>query len=267
MHCRAYQGPKWNAVDYSYICGQGMPNALRPFLMGKWGHDIDIENCHVSIMYQVGASYHTWAEHDAGVRPLKLDTMRMLYTARDDFIELIADRHMLPTDAERYPGYRKHTCKPLLMRILYGGSYDAWLKEQNMYFGPRSPHVVRLQSEIFDLRRVLLSSKRFAHIAGQERESQRRRGRENEAANRGAFAKIAQQLECQILLSMRSWLLQDGWNVHSLIFDGLIVEHRADATLDLAALQQHVQDDTDFKLVMHEKPLFRVQPADESLLA
>lgn len=49
----------------------------------KWGHDIDIQNFHVSLMYQLGES---WPEHVDPVRPLELSTMRMLYFDRDAFI-------------------------------------------------------------------------------------------------------------------------------------------------------------------------------------
>lgn len=210
LYCRTFTGPKWNIDEFSYVCAQGMPNVLRPFLMRKWGHDIDIQNCHVSLMYQLGESYHTWSEHVDPVRPLELSTMRMLYLDRDAFIETIANTHMLPTDAEKYDGYRKHVCKPLLMRILYGGTYDAWLKENNLFYGRRSPHIVRLEREIVDLRRVVLNSKRFAWITSQEQTSQQHRGRSQEAANRGAFAKVAQHLECMVLLSMREFLQKNG---------------------------------------------------------
>ena len=41
-----------------------MPKALRPYLMRHWAHDIDIENCHVSLMYQLAQYYHPWPEHE-----------------------------------------------------------------------------------------------------------------------------------------------------------------------------------------------------------
>jgi hypothetical protein len=234
--------------------------------MGKWGHDIDIANCHVSLMYQLGESYHTWPEHNGSVRALTLDTMKMLYSERSHFIDLIADTHLLDKDEDRYPGYRKNICKPLFMRILYGGTYDTWLREHNLFFGPRSPHIVRLEEEVSNLRRVILKSKRFAEISGRERVSQERSGKQSEASERGAFAKIAQHLECTVLLCIRDYLMQNGWKIHSLIFDGLIVEHRPDATIDFESLEAYIEKHTQFKITVAEKPLFNVDLLDDTLL-
>ena len=44
------------------ICVQGMPGVLRTYLLRRIVHDLDIENCHVSLMYQLGRGMHEWPE-------------------------------------------------------------------------------------------------------------------------------------------------------------------------------------------------------------
>ena len=267
MYCRTKTGPQWKSGEPSYVCAQGMPAALRPYLMQKWAHDIDIENCHVSLMYQIGAFYHLWPEHcGKNVLPLDLVSLRALYENRAEFIEHISTVHGLPSDEEMYPGYRKEMCKPLLMRILYGGRYDAWINEHDMSPYVRSKRVEKLVRELTALRDALLNSVRFRTLVNAEEHAQYQRNRSKEAARRGMFSKIAQHLECMVLLSMRKYLIERQWTIHSLIFDGMTVEHRDDAVLDLRDMAEFVELDTQFKVVIVEKKLFQFTPHRRSML-
>lgn len=260
-------GPKWSEKETSYICAQGMPNAIRPYLMQKWGHDLDIENCHVSLMYQLGSTYHKWDEHEEKNLPaLSLHMMEMLYKDRDEFIKHIADFHFLASDQDMYPGYQKELVKPLLLRILYGGRYDTWLEEQNLFVGQKSPRVLRLERELGILRDAVLRSERFAWLVRSENEAQKRRGRLRDAADRGVFSKVAQYLECEVLLAMRQHLLNKGWDVHSLVFDGLIVGDRPDVKLNLAEIERYVEHETHFTVRIVEKPLFHHTSPPSKLL-
>lgn len=265
LYCRTQRGPDWNDGEPSYICAQGMPKALRPYLMRHWAHDIDVENCHVALLYQLARWYHTWPEHEGRAQPLRLDSLRELYEHRAEFIEHVSDLHGFATDAERYAGYRKETCKPLFLRILYGGTYDAWLRDHNLFFGHRSQRVMRLQREIEAIRMAVLRSQRFASLVQRERAAQRNHDKSLEAIDRGAFSKVAQSLECEVLLAMRAYLLVNKWRVLSLVFDGLMVQHRSDATLDLRAMALHVERETQFVVRIVEKPLYGVEPTREEL--
>lgn len=268
LYCRTQRGPEWNGREPSYVCAQGMPKALRPYLMRHWAHDIDIENCHVALMYQLGQSYHLWPEHDGRVEALRLEALRELYEHRAEFIEHVADVHGFPTDAERHIGYRKDLCKPLFLRILYGGTYEAWLRDHGLFFERRSHKVMRLQREIEALRMAILRSRRFAPLVQRERAAQQSHDAKSIAAiDRGTFSKVAQSLECKVLLAMRAYLLANGWRVLSLVFDGLMVQHRCDVALDLDAMASHVERETHFALRIVEKPLYRAEPRREDLFS
>ena len=259
------RGPRRTNGVRSYICAQGMPSALRPYLMAKWVHDLDIENCHVALMYQIGAYYHVWPEHGGRVKPLQLSTLAKLYHNRAAFIEHIAEVHMLPTDADMYDGYRKEMCKPLLLRIMYGGSYATWMQEHGLC-GIESPWIKALAKEFGVLRQAVNNSARFAPLVERERAWQKRRSRSVEATERGVFSKIAQHLECIVLLSMRRFLVSSGWNIHSLVFDGLMVEHRPHITLCLNEIERHVERDTQFVVKIVEKKLYMHTPNRQGLL-
>tara|TARA_B110000046_G_scaffold182425_1_gene216400 strand:- start:682 stop:1740 length:1059 start_codon:yes stop_codon:yes gene_type:complete len=266
LFCRAHVGPSWSKKERSFICAQGMPGVLRPFLMRQWAHDIDIENCHVVLLYQLGRCYHAWQENAGkNVAPLQLPELQRLHDNREEFIEHISTVHRLRSDGEAGVGYRKSMCKPLLLRILYGGTYDAWLQEHDLFFSGRSPRVVRLQQEVAVLSDAFLRSERFSPIVRAERVAQRQRLGQQVA--RSTFSKIGQYLECEVLLSMRRYFLESGWDVHSLIFDGLTVAHRADTPLDLRAVAAFVELDTQFVVRVTEKPLFGVTPSCDTLLA
>lgn len=265
LYSNAPRGPVKSGERHTYICTQGMPSALRPYLMRKWAHDLDIENCHVTLLYQMGASYHLWAEHTNKPAELHLPMLKRLYSDRSEFIEHIVEVHDLPTDESRYPGFRKTVAKELFLRILYGGKYISWLNDMGICVHNRSPRVNRLEREIQILRNAFLQSKRFSWLVDMERASQHQRGRLDDAVLRGTFSKIAQYLECTVLLSMRAYLLERGWNVLSLVFDGLTVCHDPNRTVDLKDMSKYIELDTQFCVNIVEKPLF-MQALDKSSL-
>ena len=79
--------------------------------------------------------------------PLQLHMMRDLYESRESFIEDVANVHCLDRDEARWPGYRKELVKALLLRIMYGGSYDSWMEDNGIY-GQKSRRIIRLQVEL-----------------------------------------------------------------------------------------------------------------------
>lgn len=261
LYCQTRHGPAWDDGNPSYICAQGMPSALRPILMGAWGRDIDIENCHVVLMHQLGKHYHLWPEHSGRAQPLSLPMLSKLATDRDAFFRHVAEVHFLEEPI-------KEKIKPLFLRILYGGTYDTWLRERQMYYGPRSRQVTQLEREIGVLQRAVLSSARFKHIVEAEKSHQRRKGKMDvEAVHRGAFSKVAQHLENQVLQSMLEYLQANGWTVLSLIFDGLIVCDDSGRTLDLDGMADYVERSVQFQVRIVEKPLLNTTTTDaEDLL-
>lgn len=263
-YCSTHKASMKNDDSFPrYICVQGMPSILRTYLLRRWVHDYDIENCHVSLMYQMGSKMHEWDEFKGRMLPLSLPMMRDLYERRGEFIEEVANVHSIRSDEETWPGYRKEVVKQLLLRIMYGGNYDTWMEEQGIY-GAKSKRVLRLQAELKSLRIAILNSEHFKTIISDETRAQSRKRFKTDAIERGVFSKIAQHLECNALLAMYEFLQEQGFRVHSLIFDGLTVEHAA-AQPDVSAMEAHVRRVTGMCIKVVEKPLYN--PAEELEIA
>lgn len=255
LYCCTHRGPQKYDEDFPrYICAQGMPSILRHYLMRKWARDLDIANCHVSLMYQLGSKLHEWEEHKGRMLPLSLHMMKDLFEDRASFIEEVADAHGVDRDEAKWPGYRKDMIKTLLLRIMYGGSYDSWMEENGIY-GLKSRRILRLQSEIEHLRTAILCSERFGHLIRDETRAQRMRQNVSTRVERSVFSKIAQHLECTVLLSMFEYLVKNGWTVYSLVFDGLMVE-ASKGKPSLLAMQEYVKENTGFTVSIVEKPLY-----------
>lgn len=255
FYCSTHKGPNKDSETFPrYICAQGMPSILRIYLLRKWVHDYDIQNCHVSLMYQMGATMHTWEEFGGKMLPLSLPMMKDLYECREEFIDDVANVHNIASDDESWPGYRKETVKQLLLRIMYGGNYDSWMEEQGIY-GAKSKRVLRLQVELDRLRMAILNSERFKVIVDDETRAQSKKRVKTEAIHRGVFSKIAQHLECNALLAMYDFLQGNGFIVHSLIFDGLTVQH-ANKQPDTSEMEAYVKDATGMSIKIVEKPLY-----------
>ena len=92
-----------------------------------------------------------------------------------------------------------------------------------------------------------------------ERSAQHNKDKSTEAIE-GAFSKVAQSIECEVLLAMRAYLVTNRWTVLSLVFDGLMVQHRDGTALDLGAMADYVEHQTQFRVRLVEKPLYATEP-------
>lgn len=249
----------WNGVVLRNACAQGAPRVLRPFLYGRICRDYDIENCHICILYQMAAEYHTWPEHSqCEIKPLRLTSMRKIFYDRSKFIDDVANVHGLMDDADVYDGYRKDVVKQLINRVVYGGSYDSWMEEHHI-IGRKCIAVLNLIHELKCIRKAFLTSTRFRTVLDVEREHLSRQSiRKSDACfERSMFASITQHIECEIMLRMLKYFHRDGWTVHSLFFDGIILYDRPGVVVDTQSLTQFVYDEMRLRINVLEKPLFR----------
>lgn len=257
-YAKAPKGPLWSDTQPSAVCVQGMSAALRPYLLSTVCHDIDIENCHPAIVEQLAKWWHVWPEHGGIAKPLETTKLHSLVTERAAFFHEITQFHGLPRGGDQAE-HSKKMCKRLVLRLMYGGSYAAWLRENKLPRGAMAPCVVALQLELSAIRDALLNSMRFEKFVHAERERLAQMGKIGEKANRSIFSKISQHLEHIVLMAMRRYLITNGWDVHSLVYDGLTVAHQQGRKLDLKEMEWHVERETQFTLKITEKPLFGVK--------
>ena len=265
---RAYacapKGPEWAENEPSTVAVQGMSGQLRPFLLNTIVHDLDMENAHPTIVLQQAQEYHRWPEHSGGVAPLSTFHLSCVVNDRPEFIKHIADFHSLPTD----PEIRKRMGKGLILKLMYGGGYASWLRENRLPFC-MSKRVKALKEEILVIRRAFLSSKKFSSSVCAERARlDQQKGKVGDAADRSIFAKLAQHQEHVLLMAMRRYLRNHNWVVHSLVYDGLTVAHQEGRQVDLKAMEIFVKEGTGFSITINEKPLFGKKPVlDLALVA
>ncbi|MBE35819.1 MAG: hypothetical protein CMI16_09755 [Opitutaceae bacterium] len=238
------------------VCVQGAPREVRPFLCCRFAHDYDLKNCQPSILYQLPRRL-SWTDKRA---PPDMTELRKWCDDRPEWIEHVAEAHSLPSDEDRFPEYRKDTVKELMIRLMFGGTYDAWLKENNMdtKYEPRSERVMKLAEELANLRKAVFDSCEWLAFVRKDRERLKREGKKetDEAIDKSVFSRIAQSLENEVLSSMRRHLHENGWRALTLCFDGLVVQHRPERTLDLEAMNARIKKDTKFDLEVVEKALF-----------
>ena len=147
-----------------------------------------------------------------------------------------------------------------MIRLMFGGKYDGWLRDNRSSIKrtERSPRVKKLAQELMDLRTAVFESLEWVRFVEADRERLRKKGKKEteDEIDRSVFSRVAQSLENEVLTSMRKWLGSNGWTVLVLCYDGLIVQHRPDYSVDLRAMEVKIEQDTKFALKLVEKPLF-----------
>lgn len=212
------------------------------------------------IMLQMAAKL-TWTD-DRSAAPMP--ELEAWCRDRPEFIEHVAEVHCLAPDEERFVEYRKDMVKELVISLLFGGSYGRWIRAlcdeegRRADMEPRSPRINRLAKELLQLRKDVFESKQWIGFVEKDRARLLAEGKKKDAdeIDRSVMARIAQRTENVILDAMRASVAEQGFEVLSLCFDGLHVQHRPQRVLDLAAMQARITRDTGYVIEVVEKPLF-----------
>ena len=239
------------------VCLQGAPREMRPFLCCRWGHDFDMKNAQPEMLRQM-AKLLTWPDKR---NPPEVPQLESWCLNRDEFIEHVAEVHCLAEDKDRWFEFRKDAVKNLMIRLMFGGKYEEWIETslgRNKFTEPRSPRVVALAKELLALRDAVFASDKWMEFYEKDSDRLRKAGTKDseDEIGRSVFARIAQKTENDVLTVMRKFLAERGWTVLTLCFDGLIVQHRPERVLDLAAMNARILSDTGFRLEIVEKPLY-----------
>lgn len=281
------KAPGWHAGEARSVCIQAAPREVRPFLCCRWAHDFDMANAQPEMLRQM-AGQLKWSDGRASPN---MPEMEKWCADRPEYIQHVADLHRLPTDAQRHYEYRKDTVKELMIRLMFGGKYESWIKDICTEFGrpraaePRAARVVALQQELLELRAAVFASIAWAGFCAQDRARLVKEGKKKDAdaVDRAVFARIAQKTENDVLTVMRAFLKERGWTVLTLCFDGvcstlklrdlsffclnltlcaidsraqLVVMHRPERELELAAMNARIEKDTGYQIEIVEKPLY-----------
>ena len=234
------------------ICLQTMYSEMRPFLCGRFARDIDQVSSQPTIVDKV-MDLISWAD---GRAPPERPHLRSWIADRKGFIDAVAECHGIE---DRYEDERKTAVKDLMIRLLFGGSYRAWIEEvlrRDSDTEPRFPPVSKLEKELNAIRLAVFQSKEWGPWCAGHSARLRAEGKTEKEVVRSVFALWAQKQESIVLKAMRGHLEEEGWAVVALVFDGLIVFDRPGCTLDLRAMEARILKDTRIAMQISEKPLF-----------
>lgn len=267
---------------------QGMPRPLRQFLCSTY-HDIDIINAHPVLMMYLAA--------EAGVKtPFLQDYVNFRAKPngryfKNGWIQDVASFHGIDvTHADNVKG----TIKPLFLRLLYGGSYEEFLKdlygEHDSRIKRHNEHVSALASEVAQVNTAITKTptwKRFCEFHTSRLKAEDERQEEEHASNISAaykqFARkarpllprvvalVLQTVEADVLQLVMQVFIQAGYTVSSLIHDGFHVagddlSHQTRMDEMLRKAETRVFDVLGWSVKVEEKPLFGMMDMPLNLL-
>ena len=235
---------------------QAAPREVRAFLTCRICHDYDMTNAHQTILLQTQRKL-TWAKPHTPTPQLELARW---VADRDEYINHIAETHGLPPDELMYPDFRKDSCKLLILRLVFGGRYSAWLHELKLpQHGPKSPRIEALATQLDGLRTDMFTSEQWRGFYEADYARLLAEGKKNSPSkrNNSIFARIAQRIENSLLSHMRVFIASQNRVTRTLAFDGLMVEaDPAKPPLDLRAMEAYVFEQSGYEIGISEKPLF-----------
>ena len=115
---------------------QAISGMLRSALFTEY-HDLDQTNAQMSILLQVVQM----VTHDDGRAPIELAGLQYWVDNRAAMIQEVAEFHGLPTDEERWPGFRKEHIKTMVIAFVFGRKYSTWIRNtlyKEIFSGGRS---------------------------------------------------------------------------------------------------------------------------------
>ena len=230
----------------SYPSMQSCPSGLRPLLISFISHDIDIVNCHPTLMLQVAEKME--------VPSHEIERLVEYVTHRARVLQRIADHYGIPASKAKFG----------VLRVLNGGSIAAWVNdvETGCMRGKDQPqddlrdlekvatvvhkaffampqfkdHVAPLRKELKATtsakvqaaeERLRSATSKNAKERAQKELNNARRKASMTAVERSVFSACIFELEDMVLAEIDKYLQKMEWTVSSLQFDGLHVEHRS----------------------------------------
>jgi hypothetical protein len=240
----------------SYPSMQACPSSLRPLLLKLYYHDIDIVNCHPTLMIQVCSKF--------GKRHL-IPTLVNYEADRDVVLQRIADHF----------GVDKASCKFVVLRVLNGGSVQKWIEDVGLPANTDTdqPDLRDLAEEARVIRACFfeyMEQKQQGTVEHLRELARVRKGASasNAAIDRAAFSACMFEVEDSVLTVVDEYFRSMGWVVASLIYDGMHVEHRDGDAQDpqtgrwlrieeaMRAAEAAVERKLGYKIDLKEKPLF-----------
>ena len=163
----------------------------------RWAHDYDMKNAQPQMLRQM-AKMLTWTD---GRQAPEMPELNKWCADRDEYIHHVASVHNLPTDEERHFEYRKDTVKTLMIRLMFGGAYESWVKDICAEFKRKLEEPRCKRIELWPLSCCscadVLASQEWAAFVEKDSARLRKEGKkkDGDVVDCAAFARIAQKTE------------------------------------------------------------------------
>jgi hypothetical protein len=200
---------------------QGMDKGVRNALGSSIYHDIDIKNCHASLLEEVARKLGN-----------PIDTPNLTYynEHREDCIASLPDG------------------KNLMQRIIYGGSIEQWKSDTN-YEGDVPKKFKDVQNEIrLITTTLLLENPEFKKIAKEMKKTEN-------VKDSQVLSYFLSTIESDIVKDMMKKFEELGWNVGAYIYDGFLVERREGMEPPIKLVADYITYEKGFLIELAEKPM------------
>ena len=159
--------------------------------------DLDVENCHPSLLVQIFNS-----------KGYKTKYLTNFINDRDTIFHQF-----------KKVGIDRAKCKELFMAVFYGGDPTTWKKKNNVKTIPEIFY--KLEKEMVKNRdKLLLEDDMMKYVI----EAQNKKGENGFNIKGSALSYYIQTEECKVLLCMFQWCRNNNYNVGALIHDGLHIQ-------------------------------------------
>lgn len=226
---------------------QGFPRAMRGALARKYYHDIDVENAHPTMLWQLCAKHG-------------LPNTKTMYYA--------SNRNAMLMEIMAYYSIDRDEAKTMFLKIMYGGSADAphtTIVEEadaaTVSISDKQPHpfLLELKAEVEEVAMWAWQQPQYAPIVEHVKGLKKAGFKTQRSKMASALAYILQTEENRVLAAMHSFFSGSKWPMDVLIHDGGCVRksHEDEETVPpetLLACEAHVAQATGYRVHLAHKP-------------
>ena len=208
-------------------------------------HDIDMVNAHPVLLSQVCKRNEWNAEH-----------LTRYVCKRDAELQLVMDAYHVDRDA----------AKELFIRLMYGGRFRSWAKDNNIADEAPTPFLEHLEKEISTIMELIWTHPQFAELRNivennsvkdqpTQSHSITKLLRKNQKAS--CMSLLLQDIEHKTLMQMESFFAANRYETSVRVFDGLqLVAQNTCLPADLLRqCEAHIFRTIGFHIQLAEKPM------------
>ncbi len=217
-------------------------------------HDIDMVNAHPVLLRQV-CEHNGWSA----------EQLTRYVCKRDAELQAVMDAYHVDRDA----------AKELFIRLMYGGRFRGWAKDNNIADETSTPFLEQLEREISKIMELIWTHPQFAGfrdiVENNHKDSQANLQptqspsiakllRKNPKAS--CMSLVLQDIEHQILMQMEKFFATNGYETSVRVFDGLqlVAQRSPNSAITLPTdllrkCEAHVLRTIGFHIQLAEKPM------------